>query len=151
MDKLISVKNSVVVAFSAFGCLIGNALGGKTSILIALLIIMAADYITGLTVALVFKNSPKTETGGAQSKAGLVGFIKKFFILIIIVVINQVDIVLGSNGLFRNAAIIGFMANECLSIVENAGLMGIKLPPALINAIDILKKKSESNDTNQGA
>ena len=53
---------------------------------------------------------------------------------------------LSTSGFIRNAAIIGFMANECLSIVENAGLMGIKLPPVVTEAIDILKKKSESKE-----
>ena len=122
-------------------------LGGKTPILTAFLIVMAVDYITGLVVALIFKNSPKTETGAAQSKAGFIGLIKKVFVLLIIVVINQVDIVLGAGGFIRNAAIIGFMANECLSIVENAGLMGIKLPPVVTESIDILKKKSESKES----
>ena len=146
MEKLINIKGSIFVGLGAFGGLILSALGGKTPILTAFLIVMAVDYVTGLVVAIVFKNSPKTETGAAQSKAGFIGLIKKAFILLIIVMINQIDIVLESNGFIKNASIIGFMANECLSIVENGGLMGIKFPPAVTGAIDILKKKSESKE-----
>ena len=150
MERLLNIKSSVFIAFGAIGGLIGSALGGSNPILTAFLIAMAVDYVTGFIVALIFKNSPKTETGAAQSKAGFIGLIKKAFILLIIVVVNQVDIVLSASGFIRNAAIIGFMANECLSIVENAGLMGIKLPPVVTESIDILKKKSESKE-NQGA
>ncbi|MDD7793706.1 phage holin family protein [Clostridium sp. 'White wine YQ'] len=151
MERLLSIKNTIFVVVGAVGGTIGTVLGGYSSILIALIGCMIIDYVTGLIVALVFKNSPKTSTGAAQSKAGLIGLIKKIFILLIIVMVNQIDVVLGSNGFLRNAAMIGFMANECLSIIENAGLMGIDLPPAVKNAIDILKKKSEVNNESQGA
>lgn len=149
MEKLINIKNAFFIALGLVGGVLADALGGKTPILIAFLAIMASDYATGVIVAIVFKNSPKTETGAAQSKAGFIGLLKKVYILIIIMVINQVDIVLGANGFIRNSVIIGFIANELLSIVENTGLMGINLPPAFINAVDILKKKSENK--NQGA
>lgn len=145
MEKLLNVKNGFYVLVGIAGGVVGNMLGGLDQLLKALLFTMIADYLTGLSVALIFKNSTKTETGAAQSKAGFIGIIKKAFILVIVAVVYQVDIVLGVNGFFRNAALIGFMVNEVLSIVENAGLMGIKLPPAVTNAIDILKKKSEEN------
>lgn len=150
MDKFLNIKNSIFTVLGAIGGVIATALGGCSKLLTALLSAMAIDYISGLIVAVVFKNSPKTETGGAQSKAGFVGIVKKVFMLLIIVAVNQVDIVLGSGGFLRNAAITGFFANEILSMIENAGLMGIKLPPAVINAIDILKKKSEDKE-NEGA
>lgn len=146
MDKLLSIKASIFMMIGTIGGAVASALGGKTPVLIAFLVAMAADYLSGIIVAVVFKNSPKTKTGAAQSNAGFIGLLKKAFILLIILVVNQIDIVLGAAGFIRNAALIGFMSNECLSIVENAGLMGIKLPPAVIDAIDILKKKSESNE-----
>lgn len=148
MDKLINIKNSVCTAIGVIGGTLAGMLGGADKLLTALIICVAADYFTGLVVALIFKNSPKTATGAAESNAGFKGLVKKAFIFLIIVVINQVDIVLGSGGFLRNAAIIGFMANECLSLIENAGLMGIELPPAVINAVDILKKKSEDKEIN---
>lgn len=146
MDKLLNIKSSIFMAIGVAGGVMSNALGGADKLLIALIVCIGADYLTGLAVAIIFKNSPKTETGAAQSNAGFKGLVKKVFILLIIVVINQVDIVLGADGFLRNASIIGFMANDCISLIENAGLMGIKLPPAVIDAIDILKKKSESKE-----
>ncbi|MBU3146837.1 holin family protein [Clostridium sp. CF012] len=143
MDNLISIKNSICIGIGLIGGTMASALGGADKLLIAFIICVGVDYFTGLAVALIFKNSPKTKTGGAESSAGFKGLVKKAFIFLIIVVINQVDIVLGSGGFIRNAAIIGFMTNECISLIENAGLMGIDLPPAVINAIDILKRKSE--------
>ena len=70
MERLLNIKSSVFVAFGAIGGFIGSALGGNNPILTAFLIAMAVDYVTGLIAALIFKNSPKTETGVAQSKAG---------------------------------------------------------------------------------
>ena len=90
MERLLNIKSSVFIAFGAIGGFMGSALGGNNPILKGFLIAMAVDYVTGLVVALIFKNSPKTETGAAQSKAGFIGLIKKAFILLIIVVVNQV-------------------------------------------------------------
>lgn len=147
MDKLLNLKNSICMVAGIIGGGIASALGGADKLLTALIVCIGADYLTGLAVALIFKNSPKTETGAAESNAGFKGLVKKAFILLIIAVVYQVDTVLGSNGFLRNAAIIGFMSNECISLIENAGLMGINLPPAVTNAIDILKKKSEEKVT----
>ncbi|ADL52138.1 phage holin family protein [Clostridium cellulovorans] len=146
MDKFINIKTGLFAVVAVFGGMFSDVLGGFDKILMALLICMIADYITGLIVALVFKNSTKTETGAAQSKAGFIGIVKKIFVLILIVVINQIDIVTNTNGFLRDAAIMGFIANEVLSLIENAGLMGIKLPEAVTNAIDVLKNKSESRE-----
>lgn len=141
MDKYI--RSGFFTTIGILGGCLGDVLGGCDVKLKALLICMGLDYISGLIVAVVFKKSTKTETGGAQSKAGFIGLVKKVFILILIIVVNQIDLVLNTNGFFRNATILGFMANEVLSLLENGGLMGIKMPPALIEAVDVLKKKSE--------
>lgn len=145
MDRLIKVKNIIFPAAAFFGSVFGNMLGGFNKMLVAYLGAMVVDYISGMIVAIVFKNSPKTETGAAQSQAGIVGLIKKVYILMLIMVVNQIDIVLGSNGVLRNGVVLGFFSLECVSLVENAGLMGIKLPAAMTNAIDILKQKSDGN------
>ncbi|MBO5032742.1 MAG: phage holin family protein, partial [Lachnospiraceae bacterium] len=55
----------------------------------------------------------------------------------------RLDLVMGSNFI-RDAVVIAFIANETISIVENAGLMGVDIPPVIVKAIDILQKKSES-------
>lgn len=144
MEKTNFIKAVFYTAVGFIGGTLGNLLGGLDTLIWSLITCSVIDFLSGATVAVIFKNSPKTETGAAQSKAGFVGLVKKVFIYLIIVVVVKIDIVVGSNGFLRNAVIIGFMVNEVLSITENAGLMGIKLPDAVTNAVDILKKKSES-------
>lgn len=138
-----TLKTGFYLLIGMLGGALGNLFGGLDKLFIALLTCSIIDFITGVIVATVFKNSTKTETGAAQSKAGFKGLVKKIFIYMLIVVTVKIDLVVGASGFLRNAVIIGFMANEALSIIENAGLMGIKLPTVLIEAVDILKKKSE--------
>lgn len=108
----------------------------------ALIVLMACDYISGLIVAGVFKKSNKTKSGGLNSKAGFKGLCRKLMTLVFVVVAHYIDVVLGIDYV-RNAVIIGFCANECISIVENAGIMGLPLPTAVINGVELLKNKSE--------
>lgn len=142
MEKATSIRTRFYGTICTIGGVLGSLVGGFDKLFTALVICMLADYFSGIIVALVFKNSPKTETGALESNAGLKGLAKKVFILLIVAVAVQVDIVLNSNFI-RNAVILGFIANELLSIIENSGLMGIPMSPVLVNAIDILKKKSE--------
>lgn len=65
--------------------------------------------------------------------------------LVFVLVSYRLDLIIGTNYI-RDAVIIAFLANELISLVENAGLMGIKLPPAITKAVDILQKKSESEE-----
>ena len=120
--------------------------GGWDAVLQTLVIFMAIDYITGLIVAGVFHASPKTATGTLESRAGWKGLIRKGETLLIVLVACRLDAVIGSTFV-RDAAVIGFSANEAISIVENAGLMGLPIPAAITKAIDILKQKAE--DENQ--
>ena len=108
----------------------------------ALIVLMACDYISGLIVAGVFKKSNKTKSGGLNSKAGFKGLCRKLMTLVFVVVAHYIDVVLGIDYV-RNAVIIGFCANECISIVENAGIMGLPLPAAVINGVELLKAKAE--------
>ena len=126
------------------GSVIANLLGGWDTALQTILIFMAIDYVTGLVVAGVFKKSTKTDTGALESKAGWKGLCRKGMTLLIILVAAQLDKVTGTE-VIRNAVIIGYIANEALSIIENAGLMGLPVPKFITNAIDILKKKSEGD------
>lgn len=127
------------------GGAITTAFGGWSHSLTTLLIVMAVDYITGLIVAGVFKKSPKTETGALESKAGWKGLIRKGVTLLIVLVACRMDIELGTQYI-RDAVIIAFMVNEIISLIENAGLMGIPIPKPILNGIDLLKKKTISKD-----
>ena len=116
--------------------------GGWDTALQTLVIFMAIDYITGMIVAGVFHTSPKTKTGTLESRAGWKGLCRKGVSLLIVLVACRLDAVMGSSFV-RDAVVIGFIANETLSIIENAGLMGVPIPKALARAVDILKQRSE--------
>lgn len=126
--------------------LIGSALaalfGGWDSSLVTLVILMCADYITGLIVAGVFNTSKKTDTGTLESRAGWKGLCRKGMTLLFVLIAYRLDLVIGVNYI-RQAMIIGFIANEVISLVENAGLMGVPLPAVITKAIDILTKQAE--------
>jgi toxin secretion/phage lysis holin len=129
-------------AVGIIGAAIAEFLGGWDSAVITLIIFMAVDYISGLVVAGVFQKSPKSENGGLESKAGFKGLCRKCMTLIFVMIAHRLDLMLGTDYL-RNAVIIGFCANELVSILENAGTMGLPLPEPIINAVDVLKSKKE--------
>lgn len=134
------MKNVFITTIGIIGSLIASLFGGWTASLTTLLIFMGIDYLSGLIVAGVFHNSPKTETGTLESRAGFKGLIRKFMILLFVLIGYRLDVAVGTTYI-RDAVCIAFIANELLSIVENAGLMGIPIPAVITNAIDILKKK----------
>lgn len=126
------------------GGFILSLFGGWDTALMVLVLFMAVDYVTGLLVAGVFKASPKSQGGSLDSRAGFKGLCKKGVTLLIVLVACQLDILLKTD-IIRSAAIIGFCANEVISIVENAGLMGIPIPAVIINAIEVLKNKNDKS------
>lgn len=137
------MKESICTGIGVVGGLIASLFGGWDAALITLMIFMGIDYLTGLIVAGVFHNSEKTENGTLESRAGWKGLCRKGVTLLIVLVACQLDLVMGSNFI-RDAVIIAFVANETISIIENAGLMGIPIPAAIMRAIEILKNKAES-------
>lgn len=142
------VKESITIICGLFGSLISTALGGWDHGMTTLIIFMAIDYITGLIVGGVFKKSPKTKTGALQSKAGLMGLLRKGAILLMVLVACRLDMTIGSNFI-RDATVIAFIANETISIVENIGLMGVKMPKVIEHAIDLLKQKEDEHTNNK--
>lgn len=144
MEKANTIKATILAIIGIVGGAITNLLGGWDMALQTILIFMAVDYITGLIVAGVFKKSSKTENGALESRAGWKGLCRKGMTLLVILVAAQLDKVVGTD-VIRNAVIIGYIANEALSIIENAGLMGLPVPKFLSNAIEILRKKSEGD------
>lgn len=138
-------KDTILTIIGAVGGVAAYLLGGWDTAMITLLIFMGIDYITGLIVAGVFKNSPKSQNGALESRAGLKGLFRKGMMLLIVLVATQLDMILGLD-IVRNAVIIAFVANECISITENAGLMGVPIPAMIVRAIEILKSKEDENE-----
>lgn len=136
------MKNAICGILGMIGGAIASAFGGWSAGLTTLLIVMAIDYFSGLVVAGVFHRSPKSEGGALESRAGWKGLVRKGMTLLIVLIGCRLDIMLGIMYI-RDALIIAFIINELLSIIENAGLMGIHIPDALKNAIELLKDKNE--------
>lgn len=136
------MKHAILGLLGIVGSAIANAFGGWDASITTLLIFMLIDYISGLVVAGVFHQSPKTESGALESRTGWKGLIRKGFTLLIVIVANRLDIITGTNYI-RDAVCIAFIVNEVISIVENAGLMGIPIPAVIMKAIDVLNTKVE--------
>lgn len=139
------MKQFVCTVIGAVGSGIAALFGGWDTGLVSLLIFMGLDYISGLVVAGVFHKSSKTDTGSLESKAGWKGLCRKCMTLVFVLVSYRLDLIIGTNYI-RDAVIIAFIANELISLVENAGLMGVPLPAIIVKAIDILQKKSEESE-----
>lgn len=136
------MKNGFCTMIGAIGALIASLFGGWDQALATLVIFMATDYVTGLIVAGVFHTSQKSENGALESRAGWKGLCRKGVTLLVVLVACRLDLITGTNFI-RDAVIIAFICNETISIIENVGLMGIDIPPALTAAIEVLKKKSD--------
>ena len=139
------MKQTILTAIGVIGGLITSLFGGWDAALVTLIIFMGIDYVTGLIVAGVFGTSEKTANGGLESRAGWKGLCRKGITLLVVLVAYRLDVVIGSNFI-RDAVVIAFTANETISIIENAGLMGIPIPAVIMRAIEILKNKAESEE-----
>lgn len=140
------MKEGFCTVIGVIGSTIASLFGGFDAALITLIIFMGVDYITGLIVAGVFHKSAKTKNGALESGTGWKGLCKKGVTLLVVLVACRLDLVMGSNFI-RDAVVIAFVANETISIIENAGLMGVPIPTVITKAIEVLKKKSESEDS----
>lgn len=137
------MKYKIFTTLALAGSALAELFGGWDMALETLLILMAADWITGgLLLPAVFGKSPKSPNGALESRAGWKGLCRKGMTLFYILIAARLDRLLDMDYI-RNAVCIGFIANELLSIVENAGLMGVPLPAMIRKVIDILKENAE--------
>lgn len=119
----------------AIGGFIGFLWGGWSTLLQILIFFAVVDYLTGFLAAGV--------EGKLKSTIGFRGIAKKVMLFFMVAVAHQIDVVLGDNHMFRDATIFFYIANELLSIIENAGRIGIYVPEPLKKAVQILKSKGE--------
>ena len=134
------MKESICTVLGLLGAGVAAAFGGWDAALMALMVCISVDYISGSLVALVFHKSNKSESGAYNSAYGLKGLCKKGLMLLFVLVAVQVDQLMGADYV-RDAVCIGFCTNEILSIVENLGLAGIPMPQAVVRALEQLQKK----------
>lgn len=143
MDFL-TLKNIVCGSVGVVCGAIVSALGGWDMALEALVVCMIVDFISGFIVASVFHKSPKTATGTAASEVIRQELSRKCMMLLFVLVGYEIECISGSDFI-RESIIYGFIANELLSITENAGIMGLPFPAVITNAIEVLKQKAEGD------
>lgn len=133
----------------ALAGLVGGVAGllGQWNICLTILAwMMMVDYITGIICAWRHK-SQKTETGGLSSRAGFDGLIRKFFIIIVVLTATLLDVAIGNTTrIFQLATTMYYIANEGISILENTSLMGVPYPAFILNALDVIKEKSDKGE-----
>ena len=112
-------------------------LGGWDQAIQIMVLVMALDYFTGVCKA--FKQKK------LNSRAGVLGFLKKLGYLVIVALSVVVDRLAGDTGAVRTLTIYFFVANDGLSILENWGAMGLPLPKKLFDALEQLKGKNDPN------
>lgn len=142
------MKEVIISVLGLVGSFIAWLFGGWDASIIALLICILIDFICGLIVAGVFHKSKKSESGALESRAGWKGLIRKSVTLLMVVVANILDYQLGTTYI-RDAVCIAFICNEVISIIENAGLMGIPIPAVIKNAIELLKNKEKETSSKE--
>lgn len=127
----------IQAAFAALGGWLGWFLGGLDGFFYALIAFVVVDYITGLMVAVVNKK--------LSSEVGFKGIFKKVLIFLLVGVGNVVDRqIVGDGSVLRTAVIFFYISNEGISIIENAGCLGLPIPQKLKDVLAQLKSKEDS-------
>lgn len=138
------MKNQICTMIGIIGGAAAAALGGWDTSMQLLVIAMIVDYMTGVAVAAVWHKSAKSESGALESRAGFKGLIRKGCIIALVLVAHYMDLAIGTQYI-RDALVIGFAANEIISILENISLMGVQYPEIIKKALDIMQDKSQAN------
>ena len=129
------MKNVISIVGGALLAGVTYFLGGWDVALQTLLLVMALDYVTGICKAIKQKK--------LNSKAGLMGILKKFGYIVIVALSVVVDHLAGDTGAVRTLVIYFFVANDGLSILENWGAMGLPLPKKLFEVLEQLKNEND--------
>ena len=139
------MKYQIYTVISLAGGAIATVFGGWDQALQTLLLFMVIDWLTGgVLLPVVFGKSPKSQNGTLESRAGFKGLCRKGMMLFYVLIAAKLNLLLGVNYV-RDTVCIGFIVNELVSIVENAGLMGMPMPEEIQKVIDIMKRESERN------
>ena len=133
----------IQIAITAIGGWLGYFLGGIDGLMIALMIFMELDYVTGVMCAIIDKK--------LSSAVGFKGVCKKVFILMLVGVAHIIDLhVVGTGSALRGAVICFYMSNEGLSLLENAAHIGLPIPDKLRDILAQLHDKERTTDQGDG-
>lgn len=126
----------IQTALAGFGGWLGYYLGGCDGLLYALTIFVIIDYLTGVMCAIANKK--------LSSDVGFKGICRKVLIFLLVGVANVVDMqILGQGAILRTAVIFFYLSNEGISLLENAGHLGLPIPTKLQTVLEQLQDKSE--------
>ena len=145
MQNISTAKFGLLTIMGAVGAFISSLFGGWDAALTTLVIFMGIDYLTGLIVAGVFHKSGKSENGALESRAGWKGLCRKGATLLVVLVAVRLDLAMGT-AILKDAVVIAYIANETISIIENAGLMGLPIPKVITKAIDVLQREGDASE-----
>lgn len=135
--------DKVMKALAAIAGALAGLFGEWNTALTILVIVMAMDYITGVIVAAMHR-SPKTEGGGLSSKVGFIGLARKGFMILIVLLATLLDRAVGNSAMvFQTAMVFYYIANEGLSILENADLMGVPFPTFLRERLESMREEKQ--------
>ena len=137
------IWTKVQIAITALGGWLGYFLGGMDGLLIALIVLMTLDYVSGVMCAIIDKK--------LSSAVGFKGICKKVFILMLVGVAHIIDLhVVGTGSALRGAVICFYMSNEGLSLLENAAHIGLPIPDKLRDILSQLHDKERTTDQGDG-
>lgn len=143
------IKQVISLVIGALTTGLIKVIGEPTQDLKILLLLMVIDLIVGFTVSAVWHKSSKTKSGKVSSKVMFKGIVKKILTLVLVVVAYQIDILLNYD-VIRHVAIISFIVQEIISIIENIAITGIKSPDIITKALDVLERSIKDEISNSG-
>jgi len=131
--------NFIQLVITALGGWIGYFLGGCDGFMIALLIFVAVDYITGVMCAIADKK--------LSSEVGFKGICRKVLIFLLVGIANIIDVqVIQTGSVLRTAVIFFYLSNEGISLTENAAHLGLPVPEKLKAVLEQIHERSEEED-----
>lgn len=134
--------NIAQLAFTLVGGWLGYFLGGCDGLILALVLFVVADYITGVMCAVADKK--------LSSSIGFKGIFRKVLIFMLVGIANIIDFhVLKQGSVIRTAVIFFYLSNEGLSLTENAAHLGLPVPEKLKNVLEQLHDKNRKDNTHE--
>lgn len=137
VDVIKILGNGITIGLGSLVAFIFLVTGGQDDAMNVLLILMTVDYLSGVIKAFI--------TCTANSKAGIIGILKKVMIILVIVLAYQLDILFDGKLAIKTLAVGVFISNEGLSILENASICGVPIPEKLKNMLEQYKESKNKN------
>ena len=129
--------NTIQIIFSAVGGWLGYFLGGCDGLLYALIAFVVIDYITGVMCAIINRE--------LSSAVGFKGIFRKVLIFLLVGIANIIDVhVIGTGAVLRTAVIFFYISNEGVSLLENAGHLGLPIPEKIKTVLEQLHDRAEN-------